>query len=119
MDMFSKHSAFCKVSIMCHLIRNVLKFLKDLPNRLTWLEHILTTGPNPLCTYSAQISHVFVAQPMVHMRFFNFSLNLTMAYGTLNTHQFTKPSSHHTTSHNGYIHPEPSLASYCKCMLLC
>src|SRR5258706_13888263 len=50
----SKHSAFCKVSIMGHLVRNVLKF----SNRVTWLDCVLTTGPNPLCTYSARISHI-------------------------------------------------------------
>ena len=50
------------------------EIFKTLPNRLTWLDCVLTTGPNPLCTYSTQISHVFVAQPTVHVCFFNFLL---------------------------------------------
>ncbi len=53
--------------------------------------------------------------PTVHARFFNFSLGPMMAHGAPNARQ---PSSHHTTSCNGYIHPEPSSASYCECTLV-
>src|SRR5258706_9856049 len=58
------------------------EIFKTLPNRLTWLDRVSTTGPNPLCTYSAQISHAFVARPTVHARFFNFSLGPTTARRT-------------------------------------
>src|SRR5258706_12657599 len=74
------------------------EIFKTLPNRLTWLDRVLTIGPNPLCTYSAWISHMFVAQPTVHMCFFNFLLCLMMAHSVPNTCQFANPSSHHTTS---------------------
>src|SRR5258706_3154656 len=34
------------------------EIFKPLPNRLTWLDRVSTTGPNPLCTYSARISYI-------------------------------------------------------------
>src|SRR5258706_5348739 len=34
------------------------EIFKTLPNRLIWLDCVSTTGPNPLCTYSARISYI-------------------------------------------------------------
>jgi len=56
--------------------------------------------------------------PTVYARFFNFSLGPMMAHGAPNARQYANPSSHHTTSRNGYVHPEPSSASYCECTLV-
>jgi hypothetical protein len=42
-------------------------------NESTWLDHVVTTGPSPLCMHIAQISHAFVAQPTAHsLRFLGF-----------------------------------------------
>src|SRR5258706_465425 len=90
-DTFSRHSAFCKVSIMCHLVRNVLKFLRPCLQRTDIIHH----------------AHLWL-NPTVHVRFFNFSLGPMIAHGAPNARQYANPSSHHTTSRNGYIHPEPT-----------